>query len=250
MALIPAGGGTMRGTYASRPTVALEGTTYYCTDSPIYFIYTGGAWTQQGPTFALTAPPAVSAFTQRNAGGRTTTWSDYRGGILGTLSDGTSAEDLRTLCKSAPAAPYTITVHMLPLLGAAQYPLMGLCWRNSTSGNVEIFGLFGSSVTNVLYMNHRKVTASNNGTSPTYTLSTTGDALADHMGLGAGVWLQISDDNTNRIMRYSVDGQNYRTYTAVTRTTFMTPDEVGIYIGNGPGSNTLATCLFTSWVQS
>lgn len=246
----PNGGVVIRSAYSSMPAASsTKARVCFCTDAPYIFYNTGSAWTTFGPNFSFTAP-TLASFTQRSPSGKTTTWTESKGGLVATFTDGTNAEDHRTACKAAPSVPYTITVHYFPLIGAAVYPAGGLCWRNSTSGNIETFALYGNTTTNTVNIQHRKCNANNNGTTPTYTLVTTGDALADHLGLGAGVWLQISDDNTNRYMRYSLDGQNWRLYTSVSRTTFMTPDQVGLHLGNGPGNNTTGTVTFNSWVES
>ena len=69
----------------------------------------------------------------------------------------------------------------------------------------------------------------------------------------AGVWLQITDDGTNRKCLASNDGINYAQIHSIGRTDYLTADEVGFYVNNndqGGNTNPNAIMVLLSWVQS
>jgi hypothetical protein len=65
------------------------------------------------------------------------------------------------------------------------------------------------------------------------------------------VWLRIADDGTNRIYSTSADGQNWRTFYSVSRTTFLTSgaDEVGFFIQPRHATVGIGATL-VSWVEA
>jgi hypothetical protein len=44
------------------------------------------------------------------------------------------------------------------------------------------------------------------------------------------LFLQIGDDGTNRLVKFSADGQNFETFHSIGRTDFLTADEWGFYV--------------------
>jgi hypothetical protein len=241
------------GTFASMPTVAVSGQQYYVTDGPIgLWVYNGSIWVPFGATGKLTQIPAVSNFTAYNAGGRTTSWTDSKGGILGSLTDGANGRDFRPLVKSRPGSSYTFTVHMWPQLNSSNYPLMGLCWRLSSNGYISLLNVYTDS-TGGCFIQTNDESANNTTTSPTYTNVATTTVAFTGFQAGAGLWLQLIDNGTNRSYLYSIDGQNFRKMkTDVTTTNHFTaaPDQIGIMVGNGPGANASCLCYFDSWVAA
>lgn len=240
-----------RGTYASRPAAGTAGNLYFCTDSPMVFLDTGAAWVQHGPFFSYTAPPLVSTFSAVNAGGRTTTTTDSKGGILMVATDGANADDYRLIKKSTPGAAHTLIVHLLPSLEPLNYSGAGVCWRASSTGNAQFYGVIVNTNNAVLIC--RNESASGNGASPTFTTGTdlSSISLMNTASLGAGLWLKLADDGTtNRTFSVSTDGINWMVTATTGRTTTITPNEVGLWItprATTGGTSTKATCFFDSF---
>lgn len=238
--------------YSSLPAAAQKGRLIKCTDAPFEYFDTGAALHPKGVTFPLTTPPLVAAFTAVNAGGRTTTNTDSKGGTLMSLADGINGRDWRLLKKTAPSAPYTLTVQLFPQLNASNYPVSGIAWRLASNGYISNLVVYCDS-TGTCYMQENDETANNNTTSPTFTNSATTTVAFNGYQAGAGVWLRLQDDNTNRYFMYSIDGMNFRNFkTSVARANFFgsAPDEIAFLIGNGPGANTSNACFFSSWATA
>lgn len=194
--------------------------------------------------------PALGTFTAINAGGRATTSVATASGIQMAMSNGTAADDFRSLVLSAPTAPYTLTVHVNSTLWNVNYSGCGVVWRQSSTGNSQFFGYHAYN--NSMNLLIRNESANNNGTSPTYTTGTDLLTIANDtiIETGPGFWFQLHDDGTtNRVFRYSNDGQSFQNLVTTGRTTTITPDQVGLWIGNvnsgGNAPNALA--LFDSW---
>lgn len=194
--------------------------------------------------------PEINLFTAVNAGGRSTSSVAEAGGIRMHMTNGTTANDYRLLKMAAPAAPYTLTVHVLPTLWNVNYGGCGVLWRASSTGNSQFFGYHSYNAS--MNMLVRNESANNNGNSPTYTTGTDLLTIGANVVIaaGPGIWLQLHDDGTtNRVFRYSMDGQSFQTVITTGRTTTITPDEFGLWVGNvnsgGTAPNALA--LFDSW---
>ncbi len=240
----------MSGTYALRPQPGIAGRLYITTDGPLSFVDTGSAWTPVGGLYIPgTSTPAVSGLTSILAGGRAVTLSDSKGGIFMQATNATTADDYRIAKKAYPGGSYTMTVKVRPMLTAASYSGCGICWRQASNGYINTFGLV--MVAGVVQMICRNSTANNATASPTYTLSTDPVTLANagNAALTDGIWLRLTDDTTNRLWHYSYDGQNFIQFGTVGRTSFLTPDEVGIWVGNAynTGTATNAGAFFESW---
>lgn len=194
--------------------------------------------------------PPISSFSAVNAGGRTTQAVATSGGIRMSMTNGTTADDFRILKVAAPTPPYTLTVHVFSTLWNTNYSGCGLIWRASGTGNIQTLGYHAyQGSMNLLIRNE---SANNNGNSPTYTTGSDllGIGVDVVIAAGPGIWFQLHDDGTtNRAFRYSNDGQSFETLVTTGRTTTITPDEVGIWVGNvnAGGTATNATALFDSW---
>jgi hypothetical protein len=194
--------------------------------------------------------PPLSSFAAVNAGGRATTAVADAGGIQMLMSNGVAADDFRILKMAAPIPPYTLTVHVFSTLWNANYSGCGLIWRASSTGNIQTLGYH--SYINSMNLLIRNESANNNGASPTFTTGSDLIAIAADVVIaaGPGIWFQLHDDGTtNRVFRFSNDGQTFQTLVTTGRTTTITPDEVGIFIGNvnNGGSAPNAAALFDSW---
>lgn len=217
------------------------------TDAPIVMHDSGGAaWNHSGPIQAFTKPPAAAGFTVYNAGGRATTLADSNGGLRFSMTNGTTGYDCRVAVKAIAAAPYTWTAFLKPL-AYADTQLFGLSLRQSSDGRIETFELSSTATLANAAFTFHNATANNTSTSPTYTQNTTG-GIGPHIAfqISGGLWMQVQDDNTNRIYRISTDGLNWLTLRSVTRTTFLTPDEYGVCIFNSTAGNATMSCLYPS----
>ena len=88
--------------------------------------------------------------------------------------------------------------------------------------------------------------AANKHTSPTvYSAAYTVQAITPHVPL----FLRIADDDTNRIMSWSNDGQHWIVSHTVGRTDFLTADEVGFMV-NSNNATWPASMTLLSWVEA
>lgn len=243
------------GTFASRPTTAPEGAMFHCTDGPLKFIMSGGSWKPYLGSIPLITPPAASTWSLINAT-LNTTFMDWRGGLL---FDGDCTTGTMLVAKiAAPATPYSITAHFLPTwnsttnnIGSLNYGTAGICWRQISNGNLHLGGVVtATSITGVYGTIFRLLPASGTGSSGiTYTNSTDFNFPNQlHQQSNHGVWIRGTDDGTNRIVSISGDGSVFKPVYSVTRTTSVTPDEVGIVVGNyaTAGQTINPTTFFTS----
>lgn len=209
-----------------------------CTDSPIQFVWKGGAWQSYLGSMPLVAPPDASTFSVVNffASGvaNTTVFSNYRGGLL--LKATVGGEDIRLARKAIPAIPYRCTVHVLPTFNntvnnQANFACAGIMGRQSSNGAVQGWSVVSN--VGVEYLQVRSATASGTGNNVTYTDGTLlSQVAAPHTLRGWGVWLRIEDNGSLRIFSYSADGQNFIQLVSQPRTTTLTPDEIGPFVGN------------------
>lgn len=246
---------TTTGTFASRPTTAPEGAMFHCTDGPLKFIMSGGSWKPYLGSIPLVTPPVANTWSLINAT-LDTTFKDWRGGLL---FDGDCASGSMFVAKkTAPATPYSITVHFLPTWHSAtsgvasiNYGTAGICWRQISNGYLHLGGLVtATSITGVYGTIFRQLPAS--GTGPSGITYTNGTDISFpnqlHQLSNYGVWVRGTDDGTNRIVSISGDGSTFKPVYSVTRLTSVTPDEVGIVVGNyaTAGQTINPTTLFTS----
>ncbi len=241
-----------RGAYASLPGAGTAGRLYFCSDIDLILYDSGAAWFPYVGAANVTITPAVSAFTAINAGGRTTTSTDSKGGIVMSCSDGTSAVDARLLKKTAPVTAYTAITRIQPYFPQASFPGAGLCVRKASDGSIITFGLVHT--TGVPQLMLRKFTANNNGTSPTYTISGADLitlAPVASIGISGGLWFKFTDDlSATRTWSVSLNGTDWILLLSEARTVFITPDEIGIWIAAqiaAGGSGAFCHCVFSSF---
>ncbi len=190
-------------------------------------------------------PPLASAFTQYNAGGRTTTLTDDRGALKMSYADGTTGYDCRVAIKAIAAAPYTWTA-LIRSVTYADTQLFGLALRQSSNGSIETFEIASSGTMANNVWSYHNATASNTTQSPTYTQNATGGLGGITAHEASNLWMQIYDDNTNRIYRVSSDGISWKTLRTISRTNFITPDQIGVMIFNSTASNAGQSVSFWS----
>lgn len=245
----PAGGGggssITSGTYAALPAAGTAGNVYLPTDGVSELYDTGAAWAPWGPIWPLT-PLDDSVFSWVNQGTSSTTSAKGYVYLLGQLPNGTI--QLRGRTKSAPSTPYTITMGLIPLLNSQSSFDLGLFFRASGAGTLATIGVnsnqgsaSGESSISIVsrYWNSATSISATNAQS--------------FIQLGSSmVWLRITDNGTNRISSYSVDGYNFITLFTVGRTSFLTADQIGFFVFGNATSTTFNFPAMTilSWVQS
>ena len=108
----------------------------------------------------------------------------------------------------------------LPLLIQSNYHDAGMVYREVATGEIETFALQTSDTAQTLIVER--------WTSPTAYSSLV--VALGFLQVGPSTVLCIADDGVNRIAGISTDGQNFRVVHTVTRTTFLTADQVGFYV--------------------
>jgi hypothetical protein len=204
--------GAVTSTYASRPSAGSDGRLFLPSDGFYVERDTGSVWAPWGPLFPFTAVDNT-AFSDFNTPTITTT----NGGAYLALPSSASA-NYRGRIK-AKTAPYTITaaflVNMFPINFCAGF---GLFFTDGTK--IHAIGLgYDTGTTGGYFLASRKY---NSATSFNANYSVTAYSI-----LSPVVWLQISDDNTDRICRISADGINWIVFTTIGRTDFLTATSVG-----------------------
>lgn len=180
---------------------------------------TGVAWANWGPIYPFTEP-VLADFTAVNQ--ETATAVTTYGGIY-VNSSVQSGDDCRVWVKAAPATPYTATACFTTDATKINGPAnVGILFRQSSDGKLSV-------------INHRYETAVWHFSVVNYNSPTSFNAQpanvdpATHPYL---VWFQISDNGTNRIYRYSLDGITWTQLYSIGRTTFLTADQIGFYVNS------------------
>ena len=219
------------GVLASRPAGS-EDDLYLPTDAPILYRKGASAWAAWGPLHPLTEP-VDGDFAWVNQGDASV---DAAHGGIAIVAPTNASLNLRLRVKSAPATPYTITALVVPQPFVATDYESGLCFRQSSDGKIHALQLGPS-------------TTGRDAFSIKFTNPTTFSATYTNLGVPDGpMWLQISDNGTNRICRVSLDGQNFTQLHSIGRTDFLTADQVGFYCrATSPNGGTMR---LLSWAQA
>lgn len=219
-----AGGGdsTNTGAYASLPAAGNDGNLYLPTDAPFFLRDNGSAWDVFGPVYRFTLPP-TSGWSWVNQGSATI---DTSTGAHILEGDGTASYNLRCRARSAPATPYTITAMFLwdPHYLSAAQGSMGLFWRDSSAGTLTTcwYDYRGTTGAPNLYVQTMNSVTSNN------TVVVNANYLAERPR-----WFRIADDGVNRTFSISMTGFDFSPLYSVSRTTFLTPNQVGYFVDGG-----------------
>ncbi len=201
--------------YASRQAAAKAGRIFLPNNGFYLQRDTGSAWASWGPIFPMTPPPALSNWTWVNQGSATA--SETYGAIYLNVPP-KQGTNLRMLVRSAPSAPYNITAYFLARVMGGDYKA-GLCWRDDASGKIISVAVTGESGGQFSIQKWNSPSSWNsNYVNPALN--------ANYVG----IWMGLSDDSTNRMVKWSSDGQNWETIHMVSRTDFLTATQVGIFV--------------------
>jgi hypothetical protein len=157
----------------------------------------------------------------------------------------TAPYSLRIRKQAAPAAPYTVTIAITQPTSDQRATTLeasvGLVFRQSSDGKLHTLSFWPCTAGGNALLSSSKWT-SETSFSAHYLSQSWIQQLAPP-------WLRIQDDNTNRRMYFSYDGQHFVEFTAaVGRTDFLTADEVGFYAVGATSYVCGLTIL--SWVEA
>lgn len=246
-------GGTviLSDSFSLMPSSSVVGREYLPTDGTHLFRDNGIAWRPFGPLFPMTLVDNT-AYSWVNQGSASV--STTHGSLILSDGAGSGTDNLRLRVKTIPSAPYTATMAIIPLLPfPSNFNACGICLRDSGTGKIITFGLASDSTQ---FASGQVLSAIkwNSATSFSgfYTLTPTiaaNYAAANTLMLGPCLWLQIVDNNTNRLLKISNDGINFQQLHSVSRTDFITPDQIGFFV-NPNNASFGVTLDVLSWVES
>jgi hypothetical protein len=222
--------------YASPPGSPLDGDQWYPSDGiGVHFVRSGGAWLPYYGGHPLTDPTAPS-WSWVNQGSATIATSG--GGLF--LQGASGSGETWQLRATPVTAPYTITTAQLPLPDLPSGYEVGIGFRESSTGKLHMLMVYLSGGDVALY--------SSLFNSPTSWNSHYTNATARWLGMQP-LWLQISDNSTDRICRYSMDGQHWRPFHTVTRLNGLTGGADQVVWGVNANGTVPASTLI-SWKQT
>ena len=194
----------------------------------------------QPSIYPLFVRPINEQFAWVNQGGATTT-VNANGGI-NLLAPANAGDSIRIRKKPAPPTPYTIQAAFLINLVNVDSGQCGLCYRQSSDGKLVLFEILrGDTLTENLLR-------CSDWTNPT-TFSASNKSAQYQAGINSLIWMEISDNGTNRIVRWSVNGYNFFEFLSESRTNHLTADEIGFY-ANTATASWPAACTLLHWKDS
>jgi hypothetical protein len=230
----PAGGAggnaTTTSAYASPPSTPATGDLWLPNNGSSLYRYSGAAQAPWGPIFPLTPPPAVSTLTWLNQGSATV---DETNGGFYLYAPAAAGNNVKGLMIAAPAAPYTFTIAMLFHGHSVQYNAAGIVLQQD-DGKLVVFHYGGTPTPALGDEKYSSATSWSGG----YTSVA---CFSQQM-----VWLRINDNNTNRTFYWSVDGQHFIQFDQQTRTDYITPTHIGVYVESNNGTYPCGA-TFLSW---
>lgn len=223
------GPSTASGTYSGLPAAGNLGALYFPTDAPYVMRDTGAAWEAWGPIQQCTIPPS-SGWSWTNQGSATVS---VNGDIVLT-APAVSGNNSRLYLRSLSPGAYTLVARIAPCLMGVNNSKAGLCLYETSSQKTVLFGFGyeGYYTAQVILLNNPSSYAS----APT--------AVSFPF---QPVFLKIVDDGvTNRTYSISTDGRSYLQLLSHSRTTWGTPDKIGIQAASENATYTAGLTL-SSW---
>jgi len=228
-------GTTSTGAYGSEPGSPNTGDLYFPDNSFFIERYSGSVWDPWGPSYRWTTP-VDGDFSWVNQGGASVDTTD--GGILLVGPSGALGINMRIRIKTAPGTPYTLTVAMLPLYGFSGSPIVGICWRESGSQKIVRYGYYQTSgnIGRLQLATLNSATSFNSASAPYFdqTLALYGTQP---------LWLRFTDDGANRICYISNDGRYWLLMSSISRTDWITADQIGFFVESNDTVFDVATRL-------
>jgi hypothetical protein len=225
-------GGTESLSYGARPAGGTVGRLFLPTDAYEIQRDNGVSWDSWGPIFKLT-PPVDTDFFWINQG--TATATTIGGTYL--LAQAASGSNIKIRAKLV-TAPYTITIEIEPNIYGVTNAGIGMTFADS-SNKLHTCLLQHTGAVLQIY--------SAKWNSPTsFSASYPGSPIALQR---CPRFLRLADDNANRIISWSNDGQNFQVFHTIGRTDFLTADRVGFF-ANADNPTVAAGVTVISWVQT
>lgn len=230
------GSGGNIGTLASRPSAASLGANnlYFATDSHQLSRSNGASYAVFGPIYPITAADNT-LFSWVNQGSATLSTN---GGALLLSATASGVQDVKLRVMTAPATPYTFTALVQVVLNGTDFATAGVAFRESGTGRLHVAGPIVNGT--------RQEMISAKYFTPT---SFSANYTVQRVQPSATWWLRLTDDGTNRIVSWSPDGLNFIQINSVSRTDFLTANQVGFYADSNTSNNPLWISLL-SWTQS
>lgn len=209
--------------FSGTPSAGTKGRMYVSNDVGLIQRDNGTSWERiwGGPLGWMTAPP-TSGWSTTNMG--TSTWAADLDGYLMTLPPNQTANSwniaVRTL---TPSSNYTATFYLDMAFNINNDWSAAICLRNSSSGSFVLFEIaLVTATVNGLMM---RVTNWTNATTFSATSSTLNISL---YGPSTPNWLRVRDDGSNRYFEFSYNGVDWILFFSSTRTSFITPNQIGV----------------------
>lgn len=184
---------------------------------------TGAAFANWGPIYPITEPDN-SGFSDLNSPSAVSTTN---GGIVLTVN-GSATTNWRGRVKAIPSAPYTIRALISVDIDGANFAQAGIILYDGTK--VMDLGVDQGGATHV-----------GKWTNVT-TFSAVYAATARRM-LGPLIGLEITDNNTNRLLKTSSNGRTWTQAFSVIRTDFLTPTHYGFACNSENSDSVVLTLL-------
>lgn len=220
------------GVYASLPSTTGQrtGNRYKQTDGPYEWIFNGSIWVPfyKGDKVTL---PLSSGWTIDNAGASTLSFTNGYAYFQGEHV--ASSVTIALAYRTAPSTPYTVTFlvkHDLSSAPPTTSPSsavnsFGFGFRESATGKIKFFRIMSETGSSLSLLLQYWSVATN--TSPTSLDSYNGYSAIDMLRQDS--WWRITDNGTNLLFFWSIDGQRWRQIFSTSRTTNFTtaPDQYG-----------------------
>jgi hypothetical protein len=206
------------GTFANLPAATAGVVRYDFTDSPYsHAISDGTGWHYFYPGFGEVERPILGDFTWVNQGSAT---ADATDGAVTIEAPAVSGDSLRALVQSVPATPWTLTMGFMSLTTEALYQHLGGCYRESGTGKILAVDFRLAYQLGIIRYTDATTFGGSNEVSD----------ISIRAAQNAPLFLRLSDDGTNRVTSRSTDGRHWTVIGTISRTNFLTADQVGFYV--------------------
>lgn len=203
------------GGYASLPSTSdVRAPTHYRANDVNYgWTFTGTNWDLTHPVYVPYANRVdVSGWSNLNHS--TETWTDVNGCLHASGLPTSGGDSIRGYHKAKPSAPFTLHAIINPPILTGAYRLVGFGLYDSSGGKLKFMGVMGNNGLTIFTMNFANTTTYAGDVISRYSLSST-----------APFYIQLQDDNTNWIYKFSQNGKEFYTFSEA-RNSYLTPDKV------------------------
>ena len=178
----------------------------------------------------------MASFSWVNQGSATGT--DLNSGGISLALPTTAGISLRSLVKTAPTAPYTLTVAFIPQTHDDSLSHVGILFRESSTSKLMTLSTAGTDQLAVYKFTNDT------------TFSTSLLTLQDWPTARSLQWFKIEDDNVDLKFFTGMDGINWQEIASETRTTFMAggPNQIG-FDGNSNNETHTVSMALVAWEE-